>query len=417
MKPQSNQSKIKHGVISVRFMLAKPQNALSSLECIISINNDRASEFVIEKKIKTVNWAQKLQKMLDDSEESMLINQKLDLVRNEIRKAEIRLRLEGKKLSAKALKTEYLQNQGVQSANVSKHDQPKRPTYQDCFLAFYGFKSTQKRKPVCDRTRQSYWRYRNNLEKYLEEQKIKKLYADTINYDWAEKYLNWLLDRFQNDYANNNIKSLKSVLQHAENKHIIEKNGLKGYRLFDDNEYDTTHLTIEEIQRISNTNFSAVPSLSEETADALKQEADCFVFSCFTGQHHQDLLRKSLEVYTNSIDGRTWIRDRRVKTKVKYNVPLHPIAQKILEKYGSIENLPVKGNAKRNIRLQSIALVCGISKKITTKTGRKTFANFCLNTLRMREETVAALLGQRSTKYLKNYARITEESISAEFRW
>jgi integrase len=285
-------------------------------------------------------------------------------------------------------------------------------------MRFIEKKSKQKRKPVTDRTKESYWRYKNNLDIYLAESRTKRLYADQINEVWLEKYLDWLIDErgFCNDYANNNVELLKSVLKMAEETGFIARNLTKGFKLYNDDNYDTTHLTMDEIDRMANIDFHSLP-IHPDTAQSLREEADCFIFSCFTAQHHADLQRKDFEVFTHPQDGRKWVRAKRVKTGNPYTLPLHPIALAIIDKYGGIENLPVKANTKRNEKLKEIAAFCGISKHLSTKIGRKTFANYALNTQRMRKETIAAILGHKTTKFIDPYARITEESIAAEYKF
>lgn len=410
-------TKARSGLLSVRFVLTNPKRPETSLQCKIGVNDDYATEFVIERNVKTVNWAQKLQKMLDDSPESKLLNQQLSFIKIKIKEAELRLRLEGKTITAKAVKAAYLKAHGYQKPEPIQ-EPSKRPTFQECFRAFYDKKSTQKRMPITDRTKESYWRYKKNLEKYLTYLRIKRLYADQITHEWAEKYLDWLIDvrKFTNDYANNNVDLVKSVLQMAENTGFIPRNPLKGFKLYNEDNYDTTHLTMAEVERMATIDFSALP-IHPDTAQSLREEADCFVFSCFTAQHHEDLKRRDMELFVHPTDGRQWIRAKRVKTGTPYTLPLHPIALQIIEKYGGIDKLPVKAAAKRNEKLKQIAAFCGLKMRLTTKIGRKTFSNYALNTQRMRNETVSAILGHKSTKYVKHYAQITEESIAAEYRF
>lgn len=397
--------------------MTDPNRPETSLQCKIGVNSNYATEFVVERNVKTANWAQKLQKMLDDSEESALLNQRLSFIKNEIKRAELRLRIEGKAVTCNAIKKAYMETHGYTKAPV-KQEQPKpnRPTFQECFLAFYDRKATNKRQVVSDRTKETYWNYRKNLEKYMADQKIKRLYADEITPQWAEKYFEWLDDRFVNNYANKNVQLLKSVLQFAYDTDMIPTNPIKSFKLYNDDNYNTTHLTMEQVMTIANFDFSTMP-ITPDAAESLRHEADCFVFSCFTAQHHTDLHRRDFELYTSPEDGRIWMRDRRIKTGTPYTLPVHPVAMAVIEKYGGIENLPVKANPRRNLKLKEIAAFCGIDKHLTTKVGRKTFANFALNTLRMRQETVAAILGNKSTKFLKHYARITEESIAAEYKF
>jgi integrase len=405
-------------VVSVRFQLSNAKKPQTSLKCLISVSGHRATEFVVCKGVTVKFWAQKLQKMLDDSAESRLINDKLSLIKLDIQKAEMRLRIDGKLVTAHSVKTAYLEAAGITPKNQQAATvKPSRPTFQDCFDRFYERKAANKRKPVTDRTKESYFRYKSNLMDYTGG-RYRKLYADELTHVWAESYLNWLIDSqgFTVNYANNNVNLIKSVLKQAEETGLIDRNPIKGFSLSDTDNYDTTHLTMTEVEVIANADFGTFP-ISPETAHSLREEADCFLFTCFTGQHHSDLQKRAFEVFVHPQDGRKWVRDTRTKTGNVYLLPLHPIALGIIEKYGGIDKLPVKANAKRNTRLKQIATFCGINKLLTTKIGRKTFANYALNVQRMRQETVAAILGHKSSKYVKYYAKITEESIAAEYRF
>lgn len=402
--------------VSIRFQLSNRNRKESSLLCTISVNSEQAPRFVIESKVKSNNWAQSLQCMLDDSEASKFINTRIETIQIEIKRIALRMQLEGKAISAKAVKAEYLSIHGYKPSPKSNQTKATRPTFIACFVAFFDAKSSNKRRPVSDLTRQSYWRYRNNLEKYLQFIKCKQLFADQMTHQWAEKYLEWLFERFENDYANNNLQLCKSVLQHAEDTALIDHNPLRGLKLYDKSVYDTTHLTMEEVLRIAFFDFTTL-NVTPKTAQSLREEADCFVVTCFTAQHHTDLHKTRAELSIHPDDGRTWLKGNRHKTGTTYTLPVHPIALAIIEKYGGINELPTKSNTKRNKLLKEIASHCSIPKHLCTKIGRKTFANYALNTVRMRLETVAAILGHRSTKFVKYYAKITEESIAAEYQF
>jgi site-specific recombinase XerD len=410
-------SQSRAGSISVRFQLSNPKQAESSLLCTITANGQSAGRFVAVSKVNVTNWAQSLQKMLDDSPESKLTNEQLEFVRIEIKRTALRLQLEGKTISAQTVKAAYLEIHGYKpTAKPIEPIKPLRPNFQACFIAFFNHKSNNKRRPVTDRTRESYWRYKNNLDKYLKASRVKRLYADQMTHEWAEKYIQWLFERLENDYANNNVQMLKSVLQYAEDTKLIDHNPLRGFKFYDKNHYDTTHLSMEQVNQLATFDFTKLP-IHPKTAQSLREEADCFVITCFTAQHHSDFHERGFELFVHPQDGRTWIRDNRNKTGTPYTLPVHPVALGIIEKYGGIEKLPVKSNVKRNKLLKEIASHCGIAKHLSTKIGRKTFANYALNTLRMRQETVAAILGHRTTKFIKFYASISEESIAAEYRF
>ena len=96
---------------------------------------------------------------------------------------------------------------------------------------------------------------------------------------------------------------------------------------------------------------------------------------------------------------------------------LHPIALSIIKKYGGIDGLPKRNNAQRNINLKLIAHYVGLRQHLTTKIARKTFASYCLNDLRMRLETVAAVLGHNSLNFVRHYAQINNRTIEDEMKF
>ena len=77
----------------------------------------------------------------------------------------------------------------------------------------------------------------------------------------------------------------------------------------------------------------------------------------------------------------------------------------------NLEDLPIKSNQKRNDTLKLVAGHVRIPLKLTTKIARKTFCDLALNEMLMSPDDVAACLGLKSTKHLKNYGRIREKRL------
>jgi len=97
------------------------------------------------------------------------------------------------------------------------------------------------------------------------------------------------------------------------------------------------------------------------------------------------------------------------KTGVEETVPLLPVALEIIKKYNDhpyclAENklLPVNSNFRYNAYLKELAVICGISKDLTTHTARHTFAT-----------TITLENDVRSTQ---KYAKITKHKISNKMK-
>jgi integrase len=117
-------------------------------------------------------------------------------------------------------------------------------------------------------------------------------------------------------------------------------------------------------------------------------------------------------------NGALWIRKRRRKTDNMCNIPLLDAARQILDKYkehpvcqtkGVL--LPVPCNQKMNSYLKELSDICGITKNITTHTGRHTFATTVALANNVSIENVAKMLGHSDTKMTRHYAKVLDKSI------
>lgn len=108
----------------------------------------------------------------------------------------------------------------------------------------------------------------------------------------------------------------------------------------------------------------------------LDQVRDVFIFACYTGLAYADIAALRADNIKKMFDGRLWIVTHRQKTKTNVNVPLLPMAEKILKKYeGQFQDgeiLPVLSNQKMNAYLKEIGDICEIEKKITFHLARHT---------------------------------------------
>ncbi|MDQ6482521.1 hypothetical protein [Dyadobacter sp. LHD-138] len=176
---------------------------------------------------------------------------------------------------------------------------------------------------------------------------------------------------------------------------------------------DTTHLSIPQIEKLYNFDFHALVDqgiITKQTATMLSHERYAFIFNCFTGMHHVDYTKK--DFLLEEFYGALFIRGSRYKTKIRFSVKLLEPAVEILKLYNNkLENLPIKSNQKRNETLKIVAMYAGIPLKLTTKVARKTFCDLALNEMLMSADDVAACLGLKSTRHLKNYGRIRERRL------
>ena len=154
------------------------------------------------------------------------------------------------------------------------------------------------------------------------------------------------------------------------------------------------------------------------TIERLAQVRDAFVFSCMSGLAFSDLKGLKQEHLAKDNNGDLWIRKARQKTKNMCNIPLLDVSQRIMERYkhhpecirkGTI--LPVPCNQKLNAYLKELADICGITKAISSHTGRHSYATSVCLANGVSIENVAKMLGHSDTKMTRHYARVLDKSI------
>ena len=153
----------------------------------------------------------------------------------------------------------------------------------------------------------------------------------------------------------------------------------------------------------------------------VEQVRDIFVFCCYTGLAYSDVKTLSNDNIIKGMDGKDWIKKKRVKTDILSSIPLLPIAKEILTKYKDHPAclkkdvlLPVLSNQKMNSYLKEIADLCEIEKNLTMHLSRHTFATTVTLANRVSMESVSKMLGHSNLLMTKKYARIVDKIISED---
>jgi integrase len=159
------------------------------------------------------------------------------------------------------------------------------------------------------------------------------------------------------------------------------------------------------------------------TIERLAQVRDAFVFCCLSGLAFSDIKGLKPEHIVRDNNGALWIRKKRQKTGNMCNIPLLDPAKEILDRYKDhpvcLERgvlLPVLCNQKMNAYLQELADICGITKKISSHTGRHSFATSVALANGVSIENVAKMLGHSDTKMTRHYARVLDKSIMRDMQ-
>jgi len=165
-------------------------------------------------------------------------------------------------------------------------------------------------------------------------------------------------------------------------------------------------LTPDELKAIEDT---------EIIIPRIEQIRDVFVFCCYTGLAHVDVLKLKKENIYKGVDGSQWININRTKTDTNSRIPLLPKAASIIEKYihhpvvlAGSGLLPTSSNQKTNAYLKEVATMCGITKNLTFHIARHTFATTVTLTNGVPIETVSFMLGHKSLRTTQIYSKVVE---------
>ena len=232
-----------------------------------------------------------------------------------------------------------------------------------------------------------------------------------LKFSFASDFFHYLtvVTNMGSNTAMKYIKITKQVFKAAVDNEWVQYNPIGTFKCTY-NEPERERLTMEEIMKIYYKDFSI---------KRLEETRDVFIFCCFTGFAFNDVLNLTRDNIEIGIDGEKWICKDRQKTKTAERIPLLPMAMEILSKYAfdgyCIKHnrlLPVCCNQRFNGYLKEIAVLCDVSKYLTSHTARHTFATTVTLENDMPIETVSQMLGHKSIRTTQIYAKITQLKVS-----
>lgn len=140
-----------------------------------------------------------------------------------------------------------------------------------------------------------------------------------------------------------------------------------------------------------------------------------FIFSSFTALAYADIKDLYPRHIGKAADGRLYIRKKRVKTKVEAFIPLHPIAEQILNLYNTTDDskpvfpLPDRRLIWNDIHQMGIAM--GVKETISYHSARHSCGTLMLSS-GLSIESVSKMMGHSSISSTQIYAKVTDTKIS-----
>jgi site-specific recombinase XerD len=392
--------------VSILFYTKRAKAAVNGLVPIytrITINGKRFEQST-NRFVEISKWSTEGNKMKGTSEEARLINNHLDLLKNQIRDAEMELIHKKTPVTIETIKGKLL--------GIDERARMLVPIFQD---------HNDKIKELIGKEYApgTLERYTTSLKHTIEFMQWKYNVSDIditrIDHAFITDYEFWL--RSVRNCANNTavkyLKNFNKIIKLCLANDWLDKNPFANYKS-KVKEVERVYLTEEEIQSIIEKDFKT---------ERLSLVRDIFLFSCFTGLAYIDVKNLTKSHISYGIDGEKWIFTHRQKTESASKIPILPVTQMIIDKYENHPQsnnedklLPILSNQKMNAYLKEIASVCEIEKKLTFHIARHTFATTVTLTNGVPIESVSKMLGHKNLRTTQHYAKVLDRKVSEDMK-
>ena len=392
--------------VSTLFYAKKAKAAANGLIPIymrITINGKRI-ELSTNRFIEISKWSTEAGKMKGTSEEARSINNHLELLKNQIRDAEMELIYKKITITTEIFKSKLL--------GVDERARMLVPIFQDHNNKIKELVGKEYAPGTLER-------YTTSLKHTIEFMQWKYNVSDIditkIDHAFVTDYEFWL--RSVRNCANNTavkyLKNFNKIIKLCLANDWLEKNPFANYKS-KVKEVERVYLTEAEIQSIIEKDFKT---------ERLSLVRDIFLFSCFTGLAYIDVKNLTKSHISFGIDGEKWIFTHRQKTESASKIPILPVTQMIIDKYENHPQclneeklLPILSNQKMNAYLKEIAGVCEIEKELTFHIARHTFATTVTLTNGVPIESVSKMLGHKNLRTTQHYAKVLDRKVSEDMK-
>lgn len=142
-----------------------------------------------------------------------------------------------------------------------------------------------------------------------------------------------------------------------------------------------------------------------------------FLFSTFTGLAYVDIKLLYPHHIGMTADGRRYIRINRKKTNVEAFIPLHPIAEQILDLYNTTDDtkpvFPLPSRDEMWFEIHEMGVAIGRKENLSYHQARHSFGTFLISE-GIPIESIAKMMGHSGIKTTQRYAEVTDKKISRD---
>ena len=142
-----------------------------------------------------------------------------------------------------------------------------------------------------------------------------------------------------------------------------------------------------------------------------------FLFSTFTGLAYVDTMLLHPHHIGTTADGRRYIRINRKKTNVEAFIPLHPIAEQILDLYNTKDDtkpvFPLPSRDEMWFEIHELGVAIGRKENLSYHQSRHSFGTFLISE-GIPIESIAKMMGHSGIRTTQRYAEVTDKKISKD---
>ena len=282
-------------------------------------------------------------------------------------------------------------------------------------------------KSKAERTYQNLCYSDKLLCEFVKDKGVKDIPVTTITEDLFEEYCFFLKKYGLKESTINKLLCwLSRLMYRAVSQRLIRCNP------FENAKYEKTEQKIRFLQKKDVTKVMVLKVNDKEAEQARLM----FIFSCFTGLAVADMEHLQYGHIQTAADGQKYIRKERLKTKVEFVVPLHPIAEAIIEhckaeqeKNGGGQSVKEKGKTETmtdnlvfprdcsrsvmSTKLSIVGRACDIRERLSYHMARHTFGTMSMSA-GIPIESIAKMMGHASIASTQIYAQVTDNKISED---
>ncbi|MFY7965302.1 MAG: site-specific integrase, partial [Chitinophagaceae bacterium] len=349
-------------------------------------------------------WSVEQSKLKGNSEEARRINSHLELLKNQIFDNQKQIVLDGNQVCFDTLKNKL--------TGKSEAARMLVPIFQDHNKKMETLVGDEFATGTLERYKTS---LKHTIDFLQWKFGVKDIDIKKINHSFITEYEFYLrtIRKCNNNTAVKYVKNFGKIIRLCISNGWLDKNPFVNYKA-KIKEVARVFLNQVEINTLMNKDFKN---------ERLSQVRDIFLFSCFTGLAYVDAANLTPNNIVIGIDGEKWIYTFRQKTDSRSNIPLLPLASKIIEKYKEhpickVKNklLPILSNQKMNAYLKEIAAICNINKELTFHIARHTFATTVTLSNGVPIESVSKMLGHSSIKQTQHYAKVLDKKVGDDMK-